>query len=111
MIFWLILHTILCISFGFALRGLIKMSPPKTTHDYIDWSKIPAGYDWVAVDGPNWVTDNKVWAYDCDINDSMIIRPSESWSTASGDGKVVDVSGAIIGPLPPWRESLRRRPK
>lgn len=70
--------------------------------DYIDWSKVPEGYDWVAVDEPghHW---SGVWA-----------GKSEPTLYESDNGWLMDcieeVSCAIIGPLPPWRESLRKRP-
>ena len=74
--------------------------------EYIDWSKVPEGYDWVCLDGYNdgqWMCKYKPHIY------QKVKSPG--WMT----GYLLDFKAlpldAIIGPLPPWRESLRRRPK
>lgn len=88
--------------------------------DYIDWSKVPAGYDWVAVDSPG-ETSARIMMYDSLPNKYGVgayeSRPNsipESlggfFSTADGNDILVS-QDAIIGPLPPWRESLRERPR
>ena len=78
--------------------------------DYIDWSKVPKGFDWVAIDPPNGACPNVVWAY-YDINGPKFTnagwRAPEN-TTFTPPREIC--SSAIIGPLPPWRESLRKRP-
>jgi hypothetical protein len=96
---------------GFILCSLIKSdkdaSKPK---DYIDWSKVPEEYNWVAVqpsgsvfqfpEEPNHTAneDDPDWWY----------NPKSACERYQFATHVID--DAIIGPLPPWRESLRHRP-
>jgi hypothetical protein len=88
---------------------------------YVDWSKIPEGYDWVAVDSkeeteymvskigsemlPN---SNGVGAY------KMKPRIKEGLGGKHfnlGMDDILVPNDAIIGPLPPWRNSLMQRPR
>jgi hypothetical protein len=98
---------------GFLIGALCKPfrdQVKRNTYDYIDWSKIPVGYDYVAVDGPKWITDTKVWAYKPDKNISIVFDKSQSWGPENDQGIVISATNAVIGELPPWRESLRKRP-
>lgn len=76
--------------------------------DYIDWSKIPKGPKWSTID-----SDGTIWAW---YGKPVISNNSDNimgwWydpnaSLPIGSRLSLD---AIIGPLPPWRESLRKRP-
>lgn len=70
----------------------------KEGNDYIDWSRVPRGYNWVALDGwCGWVFAHKK---------QPILDEYKSW--ISGDHRCVD--SAIIGQLPDYRNSLRKRP-
>jgi hypothetical protein len=88
------------------------------TDDYIDWSKVPEGYDWVAVDSPEETAKMISRFQDLENNQGvgMFTEKPEIWRSRawnSPDGNYDDTlvpSSAIIGPLPPWRESLRHRP-
>jgi hypothetical protein len=92
---------------------LAEAAPPiAQTADYIDWSKVPEGYDWVAVDSPEWTGKLCCYlhepSYDRHCNNMAWLHPLD-------DQRLEDPwrslpQSAIIGPLPPWRESLRRRP-
>lgn len=73
--------------------------------DYIDWSKIPGKFGFAMVQ------DDGVLIVGRDFMDGDKPSPSDdgAWSwiwTLDLD----DYQEAIIGPLPPWRESLRKRP-
>lgn len=90
---------------------------------YVDWNHPSLnGHDWVAVDEPNY-TSVKV-----DQDGFFLSLPNEQgvgaftvcpvivagvmWNSPEGcSGDMLVPSDAIIGPLPPWRESLRQRPK
>jgi hypothetical protein len=76
----------------------------RTTDDYIDWSKITDGYDWIAQDswdeGTTLIRGYKV---EPKINE----RDPPDWN----GGEWESFRDAVIGPIPPWRESRRRRPK
>ena len=81
------------------------------TVDYIDWSKVPKGYDWVARDPWDEEADNDiVRAYR--NKPSMTPHPlGGSWD--DGNGWLTYCAHQELGlksPLPDWRESLRRRP-
>lgn len=108
----------LCVAIGYAIACMMWMASDKRgdvevvckKDDYIDWSKVPKGFDWVAIDPPNGACPNVVWAY-YDINGPKFTnagwRAPEN-TTFTPPREVC--SSAIIGPLPPWRESLRKRP-
>jgi hypothetical protein len=78
-------------------------------NEYVDWVKVPKGYDWVARDG--W--SGSVYAYKHEP------KPLQSGKEGWRDYELYPETGAwlrvsddaIIAPLPPWRESLRRRPE
>lgn len=78
----------------------------KVTRDkrcYVNWSEVPHGYDWVAVDG-----DGRVCAYntkpDGEYCDCM-------WCVGAPGDFCIDIKrDAIIDSLPPWRDSLIHRP-
>lgn len=74
-------------------------------YQYINWSLARPGYDWVAVD-----SDGQIAIYDAEP-----IQSEYMWICSSGTEHGFDMDdylpkSAIIGPLPPWRESLRHRP-
>jgi len=75
------------------------------TDDYIDWSKVPDGYDWVAVDDQP-CGGLTAWAW----NKKPKIKMGSMYKDWQNGGSLNLVDDAIIGPLPPWRESLRHRP-
>jgi len=92
---------------GFVKRNIVDDDPyddeshaiTRYRDDYIDWSKVPDRFDWVAVEENGclfpWETEPQ-------------IVPG-GWNTGlSAVGRLVN--DASIGPLPPWRESLRKRP-
>ena len=92
---------------GFVKRNIVDDDPyddeshaiTRYRDDYIDWSKVPDGFDWVAHD------------YDSGLIDMYTSKPEmrvASWSNGKDYIFVPDL--ASIGPLPPWRESLRKRP-
>lgn len=81
---------------------------------YIDWSKVPEGYDWVAVSG--FPLGERVAMYP--KGDLLPPKPFDNgglrgWIRGSTEDHNMAIDcprNAIIGPLPPWRESLRHRP-
>jgi hypothetical protein len=83
-------------------------SGTKAVDDYIDWSKIPDGYDWVCLSNTEHTHLVKLF-----INEPRIEMGSmyEDWLDCTRYLARGYLSSAIIGPLPPWRESLRQRPK
>ena len=89
-------------------REARKAAEVGTQGDYIDWSKIPNKFDFVAAD-----EDGKVYGFH--FAPHLHYWGLPKWSA---DGKAGDwcdahediVNDAIIGPLPTWRESLRKRP-
>ena len=108
----------LCVAAGFTLAALAwtagdphpeqDESHSATRYaqdDYIDWSKVPAWADWCLVQPSG-----------CPIacEKEPHIEPEAYgtgwWKETSCDGRVYVARDAIIGPLPPWRESLRKRP-
>jgi hypothetical protein len=69
--------------------------------DYINWSKVNKMFSWVAAEKNNmvyaWRTKPRIFG--------------TGWNTGmSHIGPRLDGTDAIIGPLPPWRDSLRKRP-
>jgi len=82
---------------------LAEIEASEQKDDYIDWSKIPDGYDWVAVQP----SGSKIcFEYEPYLNDE------KDWFIEPTPGGALSFvyNDAIIGPLPPWRESLRKRP-
>lgn len=76
--------------------------------DYIDWGKVPEGWDWVYVGPPE--ENGKVFMADSP-QEIRMGGAYESWMKKDGIGGWDKIpKSAIIGPLPPWRESLRHRP-
>lgn len=78
---------------------------PELFGDYVDWSKVPIGFNWIAVDG-----DGEIGGYDVNpiLGDTMwIVGRGGSYWRRSYNVLPDDVR---IGPLPPWRDSLRHRP-
>lgn len=83
--------------FGIIAKVFKEQSP---TRDYVDWSKIPEGYDWVAAESSGRVF---LWNAEPEIM-------GDGWNT--GDGTLyTEGRNFITGHIPPWRESLRRRPQ
>ena len=79
--------------------------------DYIDWTKVPKGYKWIAVD--YCLEPPTVFAYKGKPRVYSEWCPedtTEGWRDMDGTCYPIGTS-AIIGPLPPWRESLRKRPE
>ena len=91
-------------------REARKAAEVGTQVDYIDWSKVPDGYDWVAVDGP--LFDGTLGH--THVVGAFTVKPQcdpDCWNSPRDNrDDMVLPDNAIIGPLPPWRESLRRRP-
>lgn len=126
--YWYLLSLSAMATIGFILCGLLtsgelhkqadkihaeklaEIESSEQKDDYIDWSKVPEGYDWVAVDRNESITDG-VWAYNNDNKNIKMIIKDGCWMPKDDRCEVfrVDESDAIIGQLPPWRESLRRR--
>lgn len=80
--------------------------------DYIDWRKVSDGYDWIAMDADGTICQ---FAGAAPVCGASMEGGRDMWYVHK-DGKVwrendILPTSAIIGPLPPWRESLRRRPK
>lgn len=69
--------------------------------NYINWAKIPEGYDWVGNDGQDGTFAHR--EKPIPYPNGLIGWYSSSWIN-------IRDRDAIIAPLPPWRESLRRRP-
>lgn len=103
---------------GFVKRHIVDDDPyqdeshagTRYQNDYIDWSN-PAldGFDLVAADSEIDSSLRRVWAYKYSKNDPMIIRCGH-WMHESDAGDIELVPDcAIIGPIPPWRESLCHR--
>lgn len=95
---------------GFVKRHIVDDDPyqdeshagTRYADDYVDWSKVPCGFDWVANDGDYALAWNeKPTQYDHGM--------FPGW-TIGGGGYSLLRKDAIIGPLPDWRDSLRHRP-
>ena len=99
---------------GFVKRHIVDDDPyqdeshagTRYADDYIDWAMVPKGYDWVAA-------DDKKSA--CGWICAFPSRPDGDlpgiWRVGHDGEEYIPLSAdAIIGPLPPWRESLRHRP-
>lgn len=73
----------------------------KTPDDYVDWSKVPEGYDWVAQD---------YWDEGTDILRAYKTQPcpSPDWRSTPQDWFSFRNENAVAIP---WRESLRHRPE
>jgi len=87
------------------IKSAIESLSDSEPKSYVDWNKIPKGYNWVAIDKSR----GHPWAYR--ETGEKIIKKNVSWGHVSGFGGVEDVGmDAIIGPLPPWDKSLIHRP-
>ena len=93
---------------GFVKRNIVDDDPyqdesharTRYPDDYIDWSKVPEGLDWAtAALGSVCLWEHKPYA-------------SEEYQMFNSSTAVLTIAtlDAIIGPLPPWRDSLRHRP-
>lgn len=99
---------------GFVKRHIVDDDPYKDeshagtryADDYIDWSKVPKNYDWVAVDKDKFIS----WF----VQKPQIGNGSAQWIAGRMERFVdydMDIIPAfIIVPLPLWRDSLRHRP-
>ena len=102
-----IAYGVVLLATGFFL-GIIakpfKDHVKRNKDDYIDWSKIEYGYDWAAQDSWDEGT-HIIRAYnECpEIDES----PPSDWM----GGQWISCNDAVIGTIPPWRESRRSRPK
>ncbi|MBA4274013.1 MAG: hypothetical protein C0436_00005 [Alphaproteobacteria bacterium] len=88
-----------------------------STHHYVDWSKVPQGFDWVAVDSPKetamrtehiktWPNLQGVGAY----TKKPVKKFDSFWNSDTG-GNILVNSDAITGPIPEnWEKSLIKRP-
>jgi hypothetical protein len=99
----------ICFIGGFILCSLVvvgqkadNIASVPTHDDYIDWSKVPEGYDWASCSNEN----VQLWKNKPD----EIIDMWSSYNEVFMFPEELECSNAIIGPLPPWRESLRKRP-
>jgi len=109
-IHWALLWIIISVSAscGFILAAVIRGGKSadgilaKPTDDYIDWSKVPELFLWAAVD------ENGKAAY----YSKRPYIPEDCWAWLWQDNSVwlMASDDCIIGPIPPWRESLRKRP-
>ena len=76
-----------------------------TQGDYIDWSKVPEEYNYVGIN----MHSGAVW-----MSGSEMHHEDDGYLYASNGAEPKCFNylpyDAIIGPLPPWRESLRKRP-
>ncbi|MBA4274044.1 MAG: hypothetical protein C0436_00160 [Alphaproteobacteria bacterium] len=82
--------------------GFPELDPER---DYVDWSKVPIPYKYVAVQPSGSVFQ---------FTDMPNNGDNEEWwfNPAGAEKPAVPVENcAIIGPLPTWRESLRMRPE
>jgi hypothetical protein len=76
--------------------------------DYIDWSKVPEGYDWVAIDSAHSLGEGRPWGY----SQEPKINDSNRWYLKGRPPLCCEITkDMIIGSLPDWRDSLRRRPR
>lgn len=98
-----------CMSFsvGFLLAAFTRIFKEKepTAYDYVDWSKIPSKYDRAVV--------NDMGGFSVCASNGHEPYPVENGGWVHEGGWPMDFQNyrdAIIGPLPLWRESLRRRP-
>ena len=73
--------------------------------DYIDWSKVPEEYNYVGIN----MHSDSVW-----MSGSEMHHEDDGYLYASNGAEPKCFNylpyDAIIGPLPTWRESLRKRP-
>ena len=100
-------------AFLMALVSIIDShSKDRYPEDYIDWSKVPDEFEWVAVDSGMGEGRRQVSPGPCvGLYDRKPAALDGWWEAGARHGKWIDDASAIIGPLPPWRESLRRRPR
>jgi hypothetical protein len=76
---------------------------------YVDWSKIPEGYDWACIGDPSYfIGDAYVRIYTEKPKIAMFAM-FEDWFTPS-EKRFLPSEEMIIGPFPPWRDSLMQRP-
>lgn len=74
--------------------------------DYVDWSNIPKEYKWVAID-EHPLDRMIVWLH----RTKPVLQTGRFFISWESGSIVRADASAIIGPLPPWRESLRQRPE
>ena len=94
---------------GYGIRLLQEaareyLSKKSSRDDYIDWAKVPEGYDYGTVGGI--YGGLQFWKK----SPIMLENRWTSHIEVFIDADELGCPDAIIGPLPPWRESLRRRP-
>jgi len=89
---------------------VVKEKKSAATDDYIDWSKVPEWAQWVAhhEDGETWAYPDDGAPPEMSEKSGWFLRPRDNPSSLHSAIRIYD--DAIIGPLPPWRESLRKRP-
>jgi len=96
---------VLCALLSVGGQGSIR-EEEKKPDDYVDWSKIP-----MHLGCKEWPDINWVFVEPDGTVDMQSFKPSikdDDWETCVPIWTAP--SDAIIGSLPPWRESLRRRP-
>jgi hypothetical protein len=77
----------------------------KQQDDYIDWSKVHVEFVFCTVGGQ--CGEIQLWR-----NNPVLLL--DRWTSSSEIFQMIeeeDCLDAIIGPLPPWRDSLRKRPE
>lgn len=99
---------------GFVKRNIVDDDPyqdeshagTRYADDYVDWLRVPDGYDWVAVQ-----PSGSVFKFPEEPNHTEDPDDPDWWYNPSHTviANHVDVD-AIVGLLPPWRDSLRQRP-
>lgn len=100
-----------CMSFavGFLLAAFARIFKEQQK-EYVEWSKIPIRYTWVALDN-HLPSDAHLFMFEKQpyIDDSLG-DDADCWLWQDGSNYESVPIDAIIGKMPPWRESLRRRP-
>jgi hypothetical protein len=72
-------------------------------HNYVNWAHPSLkGKYWVAIDDDGWL---------CAFKARPILIDDSTWFGDGWDGKNLAETSAVRGDLPPYRDSLRERPK
>lgn len=101
---WQTIVIALCVGYLLGMLTVILWDrlPKKVPGDYVDWSKIPDGYNYVGINGKN----TTVWMSKTELshdNHNLYLESLDNSITLCPEE-------AISGPIPKWRESIRRRP-
>lgn len=91
--------------FSFLKRSFGVKAPTQ----YVDWSKVPEGYDWACLGDPEHFIGEgylRIYKFKPEIKMYSVF---EDWGCI--DEGAIRFLPTLAVPLPPWRESLRQRPK